>query len=71
MRRVGHEVSEARDATEALNAVSEQPVDLVLVDLRMPGLNGIELVRQIRDINPDLPGRIADMALLYGRAGPA
>jgi DNA-binding NtrC family response regulator len=55
LRRVGHTVSEARDATEALNAVSEQVFDLVLVDLRMPGLNGIELVRQIRDVNPDLP----------------
>jgi DNA-binding NtrC family response regulator len=55
LRRVGHTVSEARDATEALNAVSEQSFDLVLVDLRMPGLNGIELVRQIRDVNPDLP----------------
>jgi DNA-binding NtrC family response regulator len=55
LRRVGHEVSESNDATEALNAISEQPFDLVLVDLRMPGLNGIELMRQIRDINPDLP----------------
>jgi DNA-binding NtrC family response regulator len=55
LRRVGHTVAEARDATEALNAVSEQAFDLVLVDLRMPGLNGIELVRQIRDVNPDLP----------------
>ncbi len=55
LRRVGHQVSEAQDATEALNAISDQPFDLVLVDLRMPGLNGIELVRQIRDINPDLP----------------
>jgi DNA-binding NtrC family response regulator len=55
LRRVGHTVSEARDATEALTAISEQGFDLVLVDLRMPGLNGIELVRQIRDVNPDLP----------------
>ncbi len=55
LQRVGHQVSEAQDATEALNAISDQPFDLVLVDLKMPGLNGIELVRQIRDINPDLP----------------
>jgi len=48
-------VSEARNATEALTLVGEQAVDLVLVDIRMPGLNGLELVRQIQDINPDLP----------------
>jgi len=55
LTRVGHEVSEARNATEALTAVAERPVDLVLADIRMPGLNGLELVRQIHDINPDLP----------------
>ena len=55
LRRVGHEVSEARDATEALNAVADGDFDLVLADLRMPGLNGLELVRQLQDIQPDLP----------------
>ena len=55
LRRVGHDVSEARDATEALNAVADGDFDLVLADLRMPGLNGLELVRQLQDIQPDLP----------------
>jgi DNA-binding NtrC family response regulator len=55
LTRVGHEVSEARNATEALTAVAERPFDLVLADIRMPGLNGLELVRQVHDINPDLP----------------
>jgi len=35
--------------------VSGQPVDLVLADIRMPGINGLELVRQVHEINPDLP----------------
>jgi DNA-binding NtrC family response regulator len=55
LTRVGHEVSEARNATEALTLVGERAVDLVLADIRMPGLNGLELVRQIQDINADLP----------------
>jgi DNA-binding NtrC family response regulator len=55
LSRVGHEVSQARDAKEALELVSSQPVDLVLADVRMPGINGLELVRQVHDINPDLP----------------
>ena len=47
--------SSARDASEALAIVAAQPIDLVLADIRMPGLNGLELVRQIHEIAPDLP----------------
>jgi DNA-binding NtrC family response regulator len=52
---VGHTVVTARDATEALRIVSERPVDLVLSDVQMPGINGLELIRQIHDASPDLP----------------
>jgi DNA-binding NtrC family response regulator len=55
LARVGYHVLTARDASEALAIVSSQPVDLVLCDVKMPGINGLELVRQIRDITPDLP----------------
>ena len=55
LSRVGHTVTQARDASEALAACGGDPVDLVLADIRMPGINGIELVRQIHEINPDLP----------------
>ncbi len=55
LTRVGHHVISARGASEALQVVAEQPVDLVLSDIQMPGINGLELVRQIRDIAPDLP----------------
>jgi DNA-binding NtrC family response regulator len=52
---VGHEVLTARDAGEAIAAVASQSVDLVLCDVQMPGINGLELVRQLRDLAPDLP----------------
>jgi DNA-binding NtrC family response regulator len=45
----------ARDATEAMGIVSSHPVDLVLCDIKMPGINGLELVRQIHEVEPDLP----------------
>ncbi len=55
LSRVGHQVSEARDAAEALALLGQGGLDLVVADVRMPGLNGLELVRQIHEIDPDLP----------------
>ncbi len=55
LARVGHDVAMARDASEALERITSQSVDLVLCDIQMPGINGLELVRQIHEIEPDLP----------------
>ena len=52
---MGHNVSTARNAAEAMSVVTSNPLDLVLCDVKMPGISGLELVRQIRDIHPDLP----------------
>jgi DNA-binding NtrC family response regulator len=52
---VGYAVSTARNAAEAMAVVTSSPLDLVLCDVKMPGISGLELVRQIRDIHPDLP----------------
>ena len=52
------EVLEAADATTALNILREEPVDAALIDLHMPGIDGIELMRRIRGgraIDPALP----------------
>jgi len=53
--RAGHQVSCARDASEALALAAAQPFDLVLCDVKMPGISGLELVRQLHEIDPDLP----------------
>ena len=53
--RAGHQVSTARDAGEAMQRVTSEPLDLVLCDVKMPGISGLELVRQIRELQPDLP----------------
>ena len=55
LARAGHQVHTARNASEALAVVSDQNVDLVLCDVKMPGINGLELVRQLRELEPDLP----------------
>jgi signal transduction histidine kinase/DNA-binding NarL/FixJ family response regulator len=45
---MGHRVEEAADGVQALALLAERPMDVVLADLEMPGLSGIDLVRQIR-----------------------
>ncbi len=55
LARSGHEVLEARDAAEAMTLVTQHALDLVLCDVKMPGISGLELVRQIHDVHPDLP----------------
>lgn len=53
----GYHTLTAASGLEALKYVQELPgrIDLVLLDLRMPGMGGIEVLRSIRKHNPDLP----------------
>jgi len=46
------DVSEARNGEEALTAIRENPYDLVLLDINMPGLTGLEVCRRIRATAP-------------------
>lgn len=51
----GFEVVEASSGEEALSAAQGQSFDIVLTDIRMPGMNGIELFRRLKAANPHLP----------------
>ena len=44
----GHEVIEAADGEEALRILDDSRVDMVITDITMPGMSGIELIREIR-----------------------
>jgi CheY-like chemotaxis protein len=47
-----HEIATARNGREALAKMKETPFDLVITDLRMPGLDGVSLTEEIRTSNP-------------------
>jgi CheY-like chemotaxis protein len=46
--RAGHEVTDATDGAAALKAVRESAPDLVVTDMMMPIMGGVELIRQLR-----------------------
>lgn len=54
LRRGGYDVDRARDAAEALVALARRTYDLVVSDMRMPGMDGAELLDRIRALYPDV-----------------
>ncbi len=55
LRREGYEVVTARDGPEALEVAQRQPPDVALVDVRMPGMDGVAVLRALRSMLPHLP----------------
>ncbi len=52
LRRAGHDVAEAKDGADACEAINDEVYDLVITDLRMGKVDGIDVLRHLRENSP-------------------
>jgi DNA-binding response OmpR family regulator len=65
LERAGHAAERVADGHSAVEAVRNSAPDLVVLDLMLPGIDGLEVCRRVRAIRPDLP-----MVMLTALAEP-
>ena len=52
-RGAGYQVTAVKDGAAALREAEAQPFDMILLDIRMPGIDGLTLLKQVRERRPD------------------
>lgn len=55
LRQRGHKVYEALNGAQAVQVVREEPIELVILDVRMPMMTGYEAAKNIAQNNPTIP----------------
>src|SRR3989338_461123 len=53
LKQVGYRVAAVKDGEAALQEAGSEPFDLIFLDIRMPGMDGLTLLGKIREVRPD------------------
>lgn len=61
--RLGHEVVVCEDGRSAVSTIEKSSFDVAILDIRMPGLTGLEVLKRIKEVSPD-----TEVVLLTGHA---
>jgi two-component system response regulator PilR (NtrC family) len=56
LRREGHQVRLAEDGQAAVAELEREPVDVLISDIKMPGMTGVDVLREAKRIDPDVVG---------------
>jgi two-component system NtrC family response regulator len=54
LEKEGHQVAEAENGEKALQLLGGSSFDLVLLDFKMPGMNGLEVLHEVKRLNPEI-----------------
>jgi two-component system, NtrC family, response regulator PilR len=56
LRREGHQVRLAEDGRSAVAELEREPVDVLISDIKMPGMSGVDVLREAKRLDPDIVG---------------
>lgn len=63
--KMGYEIETYTEAAAAMGAMAEKPFDVVVTDLKMDGMDGMEVLRRVRKLNPS-----TQVIIITGYASP-
>lgn len=68
LKREGYETILAQNADEAISKAQKESFDLIISDIRMPGKNGVEAIREVRKLFDEKVGKDVPIIFITGHA---
>lgn len=54
LQKEGYEIYQAANGLQALHVMKQHAPDLVLLDIKIPGMDGLEILKKMKEINPEI-----------------